>query len=658
MSALALLLVQIAVILTVSRAVGWVFRRFLGQPLVVAEIVAGLLLGPSALGALSPETMAALFPAEGMAGLGAVSQLGLVLFMFVVGLEFDISRMKNLGNTAVLVSQFSIIAPFLLGTTLALVTYPLFSTAEVPFIAFALFSGASMSVTAFPVLARILSERGLMRTKLGALTLTCAAVDDVTAWCLLAVTIAVVRSGGIAAAVQTTAFAVVFIAAMLGIVRPVLARVAQRYGTEESLGQTAVAFTLLLLLLSAVTAEVIGVHALFGAFLFGVVVPRQGPIVRALTERVEDLVVVLLLPLFFAFTGLRTAIGLVDTPELWAWTGAIILVATVGKFGGTAIPARISGIPWRESATLGVLMNTRGLMELVILNIGRDLGVLSPVLFTILVLMAVVTTFVTSPLVSRLFPREQALSEHDAPVAPSPTMITTVLCSVADPRVAPAFGRLLARLCSAPDTRGVALSLEPIRDLATLFPELPEDTEGEEERAADVVAEHASRHGVEIETHSFPSADPAADIVAVASRQRARLVLLGLHRPLMGTARLGGPLPHVAEHLDGDLGMFLDRGLAHVDKVLVARGGEHDEAAARIGARLAAGGARVVELRAAPGEDALPALLRAAAEGYDLVVAGAGKAWDLPMHAFDLRDHPMFTQVPCSLLVAHGPEGR
>ncbi|MDP2309275.1 MAG: cation:proton antiporter [Pseudomonadota bacterium] len=650
LSALALLLVQMAVILAVSRVTGIAFRR-IGQPLVVAEIVAGILLGPSGLGAIAPDVLLAVFPPEGMDALSAVSQLGLVLFMFVVGLEFDFELVKARGSLALVISQFGMVVPFLLGGLLAIGLYPVFADPGVPFIAFGMFLGASMSVTAFPVLARILSERGLMRTPIGALTLTCAAVGDVTAWCLLAVTIAIVRAGSLGMGLVTTTLALGFVAVMVGALRPLLARVAARYGTVEDIGQTAVAAIFLALLVCASVAEAIGIHALFGAFLFGVVVPRQGQVVRGLVERVEDVVVVLFLPLFFAFTGLRTEIGLLSGPGLWGWCAVVVLVATVGKLAGTAIPARLGGLSWRESATVGVLMNTRGLMELVILNIGRDLGVLSPTLFTILVIMAVATTVVTSPIIGWLQPPERVLAQ----TAEASPQSNAVLACVAHPESAVGLGRITAALCRGPGARGWALRLIPMNDQATMFPEgVMAGPDTPLESAADLLAEEARRLGATVEAFGFPSSAPARDIVAVASLKEADIVVLGLHRPLMGTAWLGGPLLEITQRARQTVCMFHDAGFVRPGRVLLLSGGDHAEAARRVAERLARDPQVHLTLFAqGPGEAAIPALL-AAAGGYDLVIASVGPEWGLAMNSFDVRAHPLVTELSCSLLAVHG----
>ena len=396
-----LLCVQAVLVIATSRLLG-VPLRWLGQPLVIAEVIAGIALGPSLLGVLSPDTLTLFFPQGSLATLGLVSQLGLVFFMFLIGLELEPALLRGLGKSALAISNTSIALPFILGAGAAVWLAPTLSLPGVPLPSFVLFLGVAMSITAFPVLARILSERGLIHTPIGALAITCAAIGDVTAWCLLAFVSAVVRSSGLGGAGLTAALAGLYCAAMWFIARPVLARLVRQRTDRRGISQRMVAFTVVMLLLSSLATEVIGIHALFGAFFFGVIIPREGGLAHGLRERLEDFVVVLLLPLFFAFSGLRTQVGLLDSPAAWAICGLLTLVAVVGKFGGTAVAARLTGQTWRDSVSVGVLMNTRGLMELVVLNIGLDLGVISPTVFTMMVLMALVTTVMTSPLVALL----------------------------------------------------------------------------------------------------------------------------------------------------------------------------------------------------------------------------------------------------------------
>jgi Kef-type K+ transport system membrane component KefB len=319
-------------------------------------------------------------------------------------------------HASIAISHASIITPFLLGSTLALWVYPRLSSQDVPFTVFAIFMGVSMSVTAFPVLARILTDRGMQRTRLGVIALTCAAVDDVTAWCLLAFVVSVVhaRMGG---AVSTIGWSLVYIAFIVAAVRPLIRKVARRVDELGELTQPMLAALVVGLLLSALATEFIGIHAIFGAFLLGAVIPPDSVIARALTHRLEDLVVVLLLPAFFAFTGMRTRIGLVTGIDQWALCAVIILVACLGKFGGSAIAARLTGLGWRDASALGILMNTRGLMELIVLNVGLDLKILSPTLFAMLVLMAVVTTVMTTPVLQALTAPERAVERGVAPAA-------------------------------------------------------------------------------------------------------------------------------------------------------------------------------------------------------------------------------------------------
>jgi len=407
---LPVLLVQIGVILLLARLVGWLFRK-IHQPQVVGEMVAGILLGPSLLGWLAPGAYAALFPADSLGYLNSLSQVGLILFMFLVGLELNPKVLRGRGHTAVLTSHVSILTPFLLGSLLALYLYPRLSDDSVTFTNFALFLGTAMSITAFPVLARILTERKLLDTQLGAVSIACAAVDDVTGWCLLAFVVLMARFREASSIWVTVVGVAAYLVVVLLVVRRFLSRLEAMFEKRGLLTQNMMALILLLLLASSWFTEQLGIHALFGAFLIGAIMPKHAPFVHALTEKLNDVAVVLLLPIFFAFTGLRTSIGLVSGVQMWFFCALIIFVAILGKFGGSSIAARLTGVTWREAGALGTLMNTRGLMELVLLNIGLDIGVISPALFTMLVLMALVTTFMTSPVLewiyfARVVPRE------------------------------------------------------------------------------------------------------------------------------------------------------------------------------------------------------------------------------------------------------------
>jgi Kef-type K+ transport system membrane component KefB len=397
---LARLLLQLVVIVTAARALGWLATLF-RQPPVVGEIAAGILLGPSLLGAHAPSTSAFLFPESSWAILQMLSQVGVLLYMFVVGLELDPAHLRARAHAAVAVSHFSIIVPFVLGVVLAFGLYSAHAPAGTPFHAFALFLGIAMSITAFPVLARILDDRKLTHTPLGVTALTCAAVDDVTAWSLLAFIVTVVTAGGaVAILAAMLGTSVLFVLGMFLMVRPLLARALSPAGAPQRLTRDRLALVIGVLFVSAWTTEVIGIHALFGAFLAGAMMPMVPALRRALRERLESFSSVFLLPLFFAYTGLRTEIGLLDDWSSWMTCFAIIGIATAGKLGGSVGAARVTGMSWRESVMLGALMNTRGLMELIVLNIGYDLGILSPEIFTMLVLMALGTTAMTGPMLS------------------------------------------------------------------------------------------------------------------------------------------------------------------------------------------------------------------------------------------------------------------
>jgi len=360
-----------------------------------------VLLGPSLLGAISPAAYQFVLAPAAVPYLGIVAQLGVVLYMFLVGVELNPDLLRGQVHATVATSHASIVVPFVLGSALSLFLYPRFSSADVPFTSFALFIGIAMAITAFPVLARILSELGMTRTRLGTVALACAAVDDVTAWCLLALVVGVVQASA-GSALTVVALTLAFIAVMFVVVRPLLARLIGAAEGEGSDGYVAVG--IVGLLVCALVTETIGIHALFGAFLFGAVIPHDSRLAHALTNRLESLVLVLLLPAFFAFAGMRTQIGLVPGWAGWTACALIIIVATLGKVGGTLAAARLVGMSWRAGTTLGVLMNTRGLMQLVVLNVGLDLGVITPTLFTMMVVMAIVLTMATTPLVRWLAP--------------------------------------------------------------------------------------------------------------------------------------------------------------------------------------------------------------------------------------------------------------
>ena len=397
---LAHVLIALVAIILVARGLGSIFRR-IGQPPVMGEIIGGILLGPSLLGRVAPDAYAFLLPPSVAPHLGVLAQVGVILYMFLVGLHLDTGLLRSRTEASIAISHTSILAPFLLGSGLALVLFGKWAAPGVPFPVFALFLGVSMSVTAFPVLARILTDRNMHKSGLGSLALACAAVDDVTAWCLLALVVGVARSDP-GHVLVTMALTAAFIGILYFLVRPVARRFVHRRGKAPERSQGTLAVACVALLVCALATESIGIHALFGAFLLGALIPHDSQVARDIHAKLEDAVVVLLLPVFFAFTGMRTQMGLLSGPAEWIACAAIILVASAGKFGGSLVAARVTGSSWREAAAIGVLMNTRGLMGLIVLNVGLDLGVLSPALFAMFVLMAVVTTLATTPILSLL----------------------------------------------------------------------------------------------------------------------------------------------------------------------------------------------------------------------------------------------------------------
>ncbi|EXZ32844.1 cation:proton antiporter [Bacteroides fragilis] len=406
---LSILLIQIIAVLLMVRLFGFLFKH-IGQPGVIGEIVAGIVLGPSVLGYFFPDVFQALFPPESLTNLELLSQVGLVLFMFVIGMELDFSVLKNKINETLVISHAGILVPFFLGIVASYWIYEEYAAAQTAFLPFALFIGISMSITAFPVLARIIQERNMTKTSLGTLAIASAANDDVTAWCLLAVVIAIAKAGTFASALYAIGLTALYIIIMFMVVRPFLKKVGEVYANQEVINKTFVALILLILIISSTLTEIIGIHALFGAFMAGGVMPPSIGFRKVMMEKVEDIALVFFLPLFFAFTGLRTEIGLINSPALWGVCLLLITVAVAGKLGGCAVAARLVGESWKDSFTIGTLMNTRGLMELVALNIGYEMGVLPPSIFVILVIMALVTTFMTTPLlhlVERIFARRE-----------------------------------------------------------------------------------------------------------------------------------------------------------------------------------------------------------------------------------------------------------
>lgn len=543
---LAILLLQIISIILVARFFGWLFRK-IGQPSVIGEMVAGIVLGPSLVGLYFPEFFDSLFPSASLGNLKFLSQIGLILFMFVIGMELDLKALRNKANDAVVISHASIIFPFTLGIGLAYFIYAQFAPDGVEFLSFALFIGISMSITAFPVLARIVQERGIHKTKLGTIVITCAAADDITAWCILATVIAIVKAGSFVSSLYVIALAIAYVFLMLKVVRPFLERVGQLKNSRQSLSKPVVAIFLLTLIVSAYTTEIIGIHALFGAFMAGAIMPDNAKFRAIFIEKVEDVSVIILLPLFFVFTGLRTQIGLINDPQLWKVTGLIIAVAVVGKFLGSAIAAKFVGQNWRDSLTIGALMNTRGLMELIVLNIGLDLGVLSPEIFTMMVIMALITTFMTGPaldLINFIFKTKDAIIPEEVKVINK----YKVLFSFGNSDRGKSLLRLANSFVKKENTESIvtAMHLTSSNELHTF------DLEEQEKKSFAPIISESKSLDQNIVTLFKASNDINTDIVEIANHGEYDLLLVGLGQSIFEGTLLGKVLGFTTRIINPD----------------------------------------------------------------------------------------------------------
>ncbi|MCE6989937.1 cation:proton antiporter [Dyadobacter sp. CY323] len=530
---LAILLLQIITIIIAARIFGWICKS-IGQPTVIGEIAAGIFLGPSLLGMFYPGVSAFLFPATSLSNLQFLSQVGLILFMFIIGMELDLKVLKTKAQEAVVISHASIILPFALGVGLALYMYQDFAPEGINFLSFSLFIGIALSITAFPVLARIVQERGLSRTKLGTMVITCAATDDITAWCILAAVIAIVKAGSFVSSIYTIILAAAYVFVMLKVLKPLLKRIGDHYSYREGLTKPVVALFFLILLLSSFCTEVIGIHALFGAFMAGVIMPANQSFRNIFIEKVEDVSMVLLLPLFFVFTGLRTQIGLLNEGYLWQVTGLIILAAVFGKFVGSAVAARFVKQSWRDSLVIGSLMNTRGLMELVVLNIGYDIGVLSAEIFAMMVIMALVTTCMTGPaldLIDRFFPKKkweafQGLSE---------TSRFSLLIAFASPQGGRKMLRLANNLIQKYSDRQhiTALHLSPSSYLNQV------NTEEYQYETFRPITEEAQQLDLEFNSLFKPSQNIEQDIINSANNGEYDMLLIGIGKSVFEGTFLG-----------------------------------------------------------------------------------------------------------------------
>jgi Kef-type K+ transport system membrane component KefB len=532
---LATLIIQIVSIIVVARIFGLLFTR-LGQPSVIGEICAGIILGPTILGHFWPEYSVLLFPTNSLGNLQILSQVGLILFMFVVGMELDLKVLKNRMHEAVVISHASIVIPYTLGMALAYFLYVEFAPSNIHFLSFGLFMGIAMSITAFPVLARIIQERGLSRTRLGAIAITSAAADDITAWCLLAAVIAIVKAASLASAALTIGFSIIYIVIMLFVIGPFFKRLGTIYSNKETISKGIVAVIFIVLLSSAYLTEVIGIHALFGAFLAGVIMPPNLNFRKIFIDKIEDIALVLLLPLFFVFTGLRTQIGLLNDAHLWFVCALVIAVAIAGKFLGSAIAAKIIGQSWKDSLSIGALMNTRGLMELIVLNIGYDLGILTPTVFAMMVIMALVTTFMTGPaltIINWIFRHKYETPEIQTVVKSSRAFKILISFGLAS------SGRKLLRLAvqlggkSQNETKYDAIHLTPSADVSLL------NVEEFEKQSFRPIKLEAEKINIPLETHYKLTTDLHKEVNNFIEKEDVNLLLIGAGKSIYSGSLLG-----------------------------------------------------------------------------------------------------------------------
>jgi Kef-type K+ transport system membrane component KefB len=560
-SPLTVLIIQIIAIIVFSRLLGHLFNK-IKQPTVIGEIVAGIILGPSFLGYFFPGVFAFIFPANSLNTLQFISQIGLILFMFLVGMDLDLKVLKKTAGVAVIVSHASIIFPYLLGVILSYFLYVDYAPANVPFIAFALFMGIAMSITAFPVLARIIQERGLTKTPLGSLALTCGAVDDITAWFILAAVIAITKSGSFINSIFTIILSIGYILIMLKVIQPFLRRIGSVYISKEILSKTVLSFLFFTLFLSAYITELIGIHALFGAFIAGVIMPHNTDFKKNIVEKIEDVSLVLLLPLFFAFTGLRTQIGLLNHGHLWLIFLLVLLVAIAGKFGGSSLSARFGGVSWKDSLSLGALMNTRGLMELIVLNIGYDLGILSPEIFAILVLMALITTFMTGPglnFINFIFEKRQhsylGKDNHRF----------KILISFGPPQMGGTLLKLSNFIFPSSETiknQITAIHLTPSSEIH------PTNAVVFEKEGFGPLKATAQELGLKVHTRYKATDEVQNEITRTANKENFDLLLLGSARSVFTENILGGKVRKIINDCNCNTGIFIDRDFGQPKRIL------------------------------------------------------------------------------------------
>ena len=594
------LMLAMAIVILAARLSGAAMKR-IGQPQVMGEVLAGILLGPTLLGAIAPGVKDYFFPSDVVPLLTAAANIGLAFFMFLVGLELDPKALRGRVAQAALISNVSAAFPIMLGIAVAVPLYSLLGP-DRPFVPFALFIGVSMSITAFPVLARIILERRMLQRPVGAISLSAAAIDDVTAWTMLALASAVAGTGSSVAVIRVLGLAFLFCALMALVGRRLLARVSKAYDEAGHVPPGWIATIFVGILVSAFLAQQIGIAAIFGAFVMGMIMPRRSDLTHEVNGKLESFVVTVLLPLFFVVTGLKTEVGLLNRPELWLVTLLLLVIAVFGKFVGAAGAARLVGFRPREAAAIGALMNTRGLTELIVLNIGLELGVITPVLFAMLVIMALATTFMAGPLLRLIDPKrelsapvEEDLRQAERAGAPPgqatperSILVATVedrnldaLLAIAEPlaRYQPPRELILASLVVS--TRRATGVSGDNRDLAQATAELAR-------RRAELIERE-----VAVRVVAFTSTDPGEDLLKLSAEEEVDLVLVDGRRPLLGEGVPAGPAGPLLAKAPCDVAVLVAPDgnpptIGPDRAVIVPFGGaEHDWGALELGAWIA-----------------------------------------------------------------------
>ena len=544
-------LLALAVAIVTVQALGLAFRHW-RQPLIVGEMIAGLVLGPSLLGWISPQAFAFLFPPEAVTFLSAIARVGVILYMFLVGLELEPALLQGQTVATTAIAEFGILVPFAVGVLVAIPLFNHYSSSPGPFY-FRYFMGIAMAVTAFPVLARILTDRRIHKSPIGAMALSSAALGDVTIWCLLAVLLALLQAqtaGVMAAVAMIVGFAVV----LLLVGRPLMVRLSVVYGNRARLTQGVIATIFVSLLVCALAAQMIGLGAFLGAFALGCVMPHDSGMTRELTDRLEDLVVVLVLPAFFAIVGLRTEVGLFGAGQ-WVLCVAIMVLASAAKFGASTLAARMGGCGWRDASAVGVLMNTRGLVGLIVLDVGFGLKIVSPEMFTMLVLMTVAATFATTPIIDSLFPRAMQEEEREpaSTISPAlgPVRRAAIVVAISNPEGAANLLDLAleANRPGDPPPHVVALARRPAEGVRSGLREVDQRVAPQPPALA-AALDHVYARGTAVTSQAVWTDDPALDILRAAKEAQSEWLLLGAHHSVFGSDLRGGVVRTIAERAE------------------------------------------------------------------------------------------------------------